>query len=226
VVTAWLSQPLASPHRTTRAMICLRNLINPAEPSARQAQDRAFTLLALPLDQLRATSLKAEQATTASEDLSERLSSAIRIAVHLVEHLYFASGAFDPQTPPQPSTLGGDLNRFSTLALPLLDKLSVIHYPAVTHHIVQTIDHISAAQPRQALLIAAKAVTADPAYPREPLGLDATIQLIQHYTADHRDLVLNDPQCTTAIRALLEAFIRPGWDKAARLAEELDELFT
>ncbi len=226
VVMAWLSRPLASPQRTTRAMICLRNLINPAKPSARHAQHQAFALLALPLDQLRATSLEAEQAATTSENLRERLTSALRIATHLVEHLYFASGAFDPQTPPQPSTLGGDLNRFSTLALPFLDKLSAIHYPAITHHIVQTIDHISAAHPRQALLIAAKAVTADPAYAREILGLDATIQLIQHYTADHRDLVLNAPQCTTAIRTLLEAFIRLGWDKAARLAEDLDELFT
>jgi hypothetical protein len=52
------------------------------------------------------------------------------------------------------------------------------------------------------------------------------MQLIQHYTADHRDLVLNGPQCTTAVRALLEAFIRLGWDKATKLAEELDELFT
>jgi hypothetical protein len=226
VVRAWLSRPLANPQRTTRAMISLRNLINPAKPSARQVQNQAFALLALPLDELRATALEAEQAATTSEVLRERLTSAIRIANHLAEHLYFASGTFDPQTPPQPSTLGGDLNRFSTLALPLLDKLSAIHYPAVTHHIVQTIDHISAAQPRQALLIAAKAVTADPAYPREILGLDATIQLIQHYTADHRDLVLNDPQCTTAIRTLLETFIRLGWDKAARLAEDLDELFT
>jgi len=29
-----------------------------------------------------------------------------------------------------------------------------------------------------------------------------------------------------AVRALLEAFIRLGWDKATKLAEEPDELFT
>jgi hypothetical protein len=128
--------------------------------------------------------------------------------------------------PSRPSTPGGDLSRFSALALPLLDALSAIHHPAVTHHIVETIDHIGAAQPKRAFLIAVNAATTDPAYPREIVALDATMQLIQHYTADHRDLVLSDPQYTMAVRALLEAFIRLGWDKATKLAEEPDELFT
>src|SRR5450755_4673701 len=55
------------------------------------------------------------------------------------------------------------------------------------------IDHIGAAQPKRAFLIAVNAATTDPAYPREIVALDATMQLIQHYTADHRDLVLSDP---------------------------------
>jgi hypothetical protein len=38
--------------------------------------------------------------------------------------------------------------------------------------------------------------------------------------------VLSDPQSTTAVRILLEAFVRLGWDRPIELAEELDELFT
>jgi hypothetical protein len=47
----------------------------------------------------------------------------------------------------------------------------------------------------------------------------------RHYTADQPGLLLNDPESATAVRTLLEAFIRLGWDQAITLAEELDELF-
>jgi hypothetical protein len=110
--------------------------------------------------------------------------------------------------------------------LPLLQALSEIHFPAITQYIVQIADHIRAAQPKPLLLLAATAATSDKAYPREPMGLEATLQLIRHYAADYRSLVLSDPQSTTAVRILLEAFVRLGWDRAIELAEELDELFT
>ena len=59
----------------------------------------------------------------------------------------------------------------------------------------------------------------------EPLALDAIHLLVRHYLADHRDLVLSDPTCISGIRAMLEVFVRAGWDKAIELAEELDDLF-
>jgi hypothetical protein len=225
VVSAWLSKPLSSFHRATRAMISLRHLLNPAQPTARPAQGRAFALLTLTLDQLREAFNEAEQASAISADLREQVTNVIKIAEEITRHLYFASGAFSQETSPRPPTPDDDLARFSELALPLLDALSAIHHPAVTHHIVETIDRIGVTQPKQAFLIAVNAVIRDPAYPREILALDATIRLIQHYTADQRSLVLSDPQCATAVRTLLEAFIRLGWDKAITLAEELDELF-
>ncbi len=224
-VSAWLSKPLSSPGRATRAMISLRSLLNPAQPAGYPAQDRAFGLLTLTLDQLRATFTKAEQASAITDDLRGQVTSTIKIADEVTRHLYSASGTFDRETSSRPATPANGLTRFSALALPLLDALSAIHYPAVTHHIVETIDRIGGTQPKRAFLIAVNAVTHDPGYPREILAVDATIRLIRHYTADHRGLLLSDPESATAVRTLLEAFIRLGWDKAITLAEELDELF-
>jgi hypothetical protein len=225
VVTAWLSKPLSSPHRATRAMISLRGLLNPAQLAGYPAQDRVFGLLTLTLDQLRATFTKAETASAFTDDLREQVTSTIKIADEVARHLYSASGASDRETSSQPATPADGLTRFCALALPLLDALSAIHYPAVTHHIVETIDRIGETQPKRAFLIAVNAVTHDPAYPREVLAVDTTIRLIRHYTADHPGLLLSDPESATAVRTLLESFIRLGWDKAITLAEELDELF-
>ena len=225
-VNAWLTQPMDNPQRAMWTTMRLRDLLNPASPLDRSAQERTFAILELSLNQLRSTSAETERTTSTSNDMSDRPTNVIKIADSLVQQLYFASGAFDQQNRSSPPLPRGDQSRFYSLALPLLQGLSEIHLPGVTHRIVQIADHIRAAQPKLLLLLAANAVTGDKAYPREPMGLDATLQLIRHYTADHRSLVLNDPQCTTAVRILLEAFIRLGWDRAIELAEELDELFT
>jgi hypothetical protein len=51
------------------------------------------------------------------------------------------------------------------------------------------------------------------------------LQLLRQYLADHRDLVLGDTECTTAVRRLLESFVRVGWNQAIQMAEGMDEVF-
>jgi hypothetical protein len=226
VVSAWLNQPVENPQRVMWTTMRLGELLNPAALSDRPAQERTFAILAPSLDQLRSVFLEAERGTTSSDELRDRYTNVVKIAENLARQLYFASGAFDQRNPSSPSTPRGDQARFCALALPLLQGLSAIHYPAITQHIVQIADHVGAAQPKRLLLLAASAVTSDKAYARELMGLDAAMHLVRRYSADYRGLVLDDPQCTAAIRGLLESFVRLGWDKAIELAEVLDELFT
>ena len=100
-----------------------------------------------------------------------------------------------------------------------------VRHPAVTHHIIQTVEHLGDAQPKPALVLAMRAITEDSRYITEPLGVDAVLKLINRYIADHRELVLGDPECTTAVRVLLEPFVRVGWPQAVQMAERMDELF-
>jgi hypothetical protein len=226
VVTAWLSQPVENPQRAMRTIMRLHELLNPAAPSGRSAQDRTFAILAPTLDQLRSVFVQAERSATSGDELRDRYTKVIKIAEELARQLYDASGAFDQRDPSSPSPSRGDQARFCTLALPLLQGLSAIHYPAITRHIVQIADHLTPLQPKPLLMLAAAAVTGDTMYAREPMGLDAALHLIRHYTVDYRGLVLDDPECTAAVRGMLESFVRLGWDKAIELAEDLDELFT
>jgi hypothetical protein len=100
-----------------------------------------------------------------------------------------------------------------------------VRHPAVTHQIVETVEHLSTAQPKPALRLALHAVTEDHGYITESLGVDAVIKIINRYMADHRELVLGDPECTAAVRRLLEEFVPAGWPKAEQMAERMDELF-
>jgi hypothetical protein len=225
VVRAWLTYPVDHPNRAAQAAACLRGVLNPAGDALRPAQERAFQFLSLGMDQLRNTWANREQAGQPTPEHQERVSSAVKVAENVGQQLYFASGGGDDTKAPSRPAPSGDLRRFSILALPLIEKLSAIGCPAVTHHIVQTIDHLRPVQPRRGLIIAANSVTNDASYAREPLALDAVHLLIRHYLADHRKMVLSDPTCISPIRAMLEVFVRAGWDKAIALAEDLDSLF-
>jgi hypothetical protein len=87
------------------------------------------------------------------------------------------------------------------------------------------VEHLGDAQPKPALVLAMRAITEDPRYINESLGVDAVLKLINRYIADHRELVLGDPECTTAVRVLLEPFVRVGWPQAVKMAERMDEIF-
>lgn len=225
VVRTWLTHPVEHPNRAAQATACLRDVLNPADTALQPAQERAFQLLELGMSQLRDTWANREQPGQPTPERQERLSWAVKVAENIGQQLYFASGAFDDTKPPDRVTPRGDLRRFSTFALPMLQRLAAIGYPAVTHHIVETIDHLRPVQPHRALLIAAHAITNDPTYAHEPLALDTVHLLIRHYLSDHRELVLSDPAGISSMRSMLEVFVQVGWDKAIELAEELDDLF-
>ncbi len=205
VLATWLTAPATHPGRATGALHCLNDLLSPAEPTLQPAQERIFKLIRT-----------GTQTAPPSADFAD----------HLARQLYFASGAFDDSQPTQTPKPRGDLQRFTDLALPVLDALSAVHEPRVTLHIVQTADHIGPAAPKQTLMIAVNAIISDQAYWREPLGIDAALKLVRHFAARHRDILLGDSDATGAVRQLLESFIRLGWEQAITLAEELDELFS
>jgi hypothetical protein len=224
-VRTWWANPLQHPNRVGRTAVWWRDALNSAEASLRHVQARAFEIIGSNLSQLgQAWAAIGSPPGPADDAARERASRALRVAEGVAQQLYFASGAFDKQSS-APPTPRGDSNEFWVLAHPLLTRLADVHHPTVTQHIVQTIDHLSACEPRQALMLAAQAVLGDRAYAREPLGLDVALNLAKRYLTEHGELLRTDTDSLTAVRSLLEAFVRVGWDRAMDLAEELDELF-
>jgi hypothetical protein len=49
------------------------------------------------------------------------------------------------------------------------------------------------------------------------------MRIIDRYAADNRDLLLSEPACLSALRQLLEAFVRSGWDQAIQRVQDLSE---
>jgi hypothetical protein len=218
----WLSSPVSNVQVVVTIGQVLRDLLNPPEPTLRDVQLRAFGLLSLTTEPLRRSWERISGATD-NDVIRQLAKDTVAVADDLARQVYFASGAFDAKN--GKSTKGGDLTVFADLALPLLEGLGRVHCPMVTHHIVETATHLSSSRPERALLVATEAIMADGAYATESLGLDAALTLVNRYMADHRDTVLGKPACTTAVRSVLEPFVRAGWPRAIRMAERMDELF-
>ena len=221
----WMTHPSDHPNRATQATAWMRNVLNPTEACLHPSQERAFQLLHQSVDQLRTDWATAQPQQDSTPERQERLANVIRTAENVGQQVYFASGAHDAREG-KDARPGTDLRRFFTLALPLLENLANVHYPSVTHQIVQTLDHLRVVRPRLALLAAAATVTGDQGYSRESLALDAVLNMVRHYLAEQRELLLTDQDSMSAIRTVLETYIRAGWDEAAQLAEELDDLFS
>jgi len=62
-------------------------------------------------------------------------------------------------------------------------------------------------------------------YEYEPLAVDLIVNLVQRYLAEYRDLVTTDNASLTALRELLEVFVRAGWPQAITLAYQLPDAF-
>ncbi|UBU16437.1 NACHT domain-containing protein [Nonomuraea gerenzanensis] len=225
VVCTWWSNPCDHPNRVTQSMRSWRSLLNPDDEVLRGAQRQAFRIINLGLNKLGETWVQRGSAGQPPHTMAwERGARSARIAEEIAQQLYFASEATQSSPLEQPAS-GKDFRKFCSYAMPILDALTNVQHPAVTHHIVQLADVLCSYEPHAAVLTAEKAVVGDRGYAREALGLDATLSLARRYLTDHRDLLRTDVLCLTAIRALLEVFVRVGWDQALRLSEDLDELF-
>ena len=207
------------------ALHSLSYLLNPADPAGRPAQERLLEITGKGLAQVQAA-LDDATGPYSTTGQQARASAAVKFADHLALLIYAESGAMDDRRQEPAQKQRGDLQRFALLAMPLLEGLSEIHFPSITHHVVQTADQVAPASPKRALLIAVKAVTGDEAYWREPVGAETVLGFVRRFAADNRAIFLGDREAVEAVRRLLESFIRLGWHQAIELAEELDELFT
>jgi hypothetical protein len=228
LLSAWLSNPIVNSQRVGRATVWVGRLINPPGGAAPDHQDRGFALLY----QAASAVSQAWQNIASSDTSDERVPGqraetaiAIEVAEGIAKQIYFASGAMQQAGSDQPSR--GDAHPFATHSLPVLDELATIPHPRVTHYIIKTLNYLLRCniEPYRCYLVAASAVQPDSGYEYELLAVQEVMQLVDHFVADHRDMLLDDPDCLSATRRLLGVFIRAGWDAAIQRALELDEAF-
>lgn len=209
----WFSRPTEGPV-ARRVFWKLRPWLS-LPPARAEERRRAFDLV-----RSAAAELKALRRVTSSADATDLY----RIADAIADHLYFASGAFgrkhDNEREPVPAEEG-----FADEAFSVIELLAEFKHPAIIHPIVQTLAHLSPSDPRKAFLLVEGAIGAGDPYTYDSLAADATISLIERYLAEFRDVVATDAEVLTAVRRVLDAFVRVGWPAAVSLSYRLGDAF-
>jgi hypothetical protein len=211
LVGAWLSAPVA----TAAAQHALVHLREWTELPLDQADERAraFDMLDTAIASL--TRLR----DAVAED-PDRQAKVYRTADLIARNINFASEAVEEREEDS-----SEDSEFAARAFVVLEGVAQFKHPSITHHLIEALDHLAAADPARAFHVAAAAVTTGDEYTYDSVAASETTKLIERYLAEFRDAVVSDDQLLTAIRSVLHAFVDAGWPSAIALAYRLSEAF-
>lgn len=154
----------------------------------------------------------------------------MRVAAEVAQEVYFGSGAYDrDQHGPHTGPAGEDahLERFYREGRDLLVSLASVGWPQVTHYLVDTLRALVHFDPLGVLELAATAIQRgnELGYHGETLAVTQVVKLVEDYLANHRGLLLANPQATAQLVDVLDGFASLGWEPALRLVYRLDEIY-
>jgi hypothetical protein len=157
----------------------------------------------------------------------ERWRSAARVADHVGDELYFASGAFRGGGQGEPAPTEAQRTRFYREAGWMLDELAELGLPSLAHHLAQTLETFVALDPRGVFLRLGRIVRAGRrfGYQYESMAADLIVGLVERYLAEFRALFREHEDCRRALLEILDVFVQAGWPSARRLTYRLEEIF-
>jgi hypothetical protein len=227
--TTWQRDPQQYPATIGRLVAWSRPYLNPTGgPSA--TQERAFEILTNLSDTCTTITSAALETLTSDPTLGEAqrqdLEAGAWIAHCIAREIYHASGAFQNQQEQAQPDERVVSPSFCSLAFPLIEELATVRSAGIAHHLVKTLVFLSRREPRRAFLAVAAIATPGSGYENESLGETEVLDLVDVYLADRREVILDDPECISGLRQILETFVAVGSDRAIRRVQDLGELFS
>jgi hypothetical protein len=210
LLTTWLDQPAAFCYRAERACLHLRDWLTTANHESAAIRRAAFALIARPVRAAAQLRLSAE----AAADGRPGFDRAAHVAAAVSRNLKIAT-----------DRAGEVPEDFAELAFPVLEQLAQVGTSPIVHDVVRVLKRIASSDPKRATLTVATAVTTATGYAWEPEGARAVLDLVDTTVADHRALILGDPEWTRGLRQILEGFVAQGVDAVVAKARDLGDMF-
>ncbi len=220
----WASHPAEAP-ATVRSLVQFsREAMKPRSLQPDDPQLRAFSFISELTNRiLGLLAVPAEDATDEAD--SPRRAVVIHVAHSIAVELYFASGAFTNNVPPDEELSRMPEPSFVDLALPVLERLARVDDVPTAHQVVQTLVFLSRVKPRRALLAITDAALGAPGYEQEPQGEEAMFKLFDQILADDEDNLLNDDEYLTRVRQVLERYVDLASTAAISQIQRLSQSF-
>jgi hypothetical protein len=163
--------------------------------------------------------------------VQRRLKQVFEIIDDVAQELYLASGAFqdgargrDGSRTPLDS---GVRRRFLQESAACFERLIEHTIPGVAYHLIEMMETFIPVDPRDVLLRVSRIVRAyeREGYQHDGMAMMRVAAIVERYLNNHRDLLLQDAECRSALRQIMDVFVRAGWPEALRLSSRLDQIF-
>ncbi|WP_246796729.1 ATP-binding protein [Rhizobium leguminosarum] len=146
---------------------------------------------------------------------------------HLMNQLYFGSGAYHESHDPAPGLPTREaMRQFLAGYRPMLNLLANSHEPSTHHHLVELYEYLIPADPEGVFAALHHLLTGPAAgedYHHEDLASGVIVRMITRYIADHRS-IFEDNERRAALVEILRLFSEVGWSEALRLLYDLPDL--
>ncbi len=146
---------------------------------------------------------------------------------HLMNQIYFGSGAYSGNREAQIGLMSADAMRnFLDDYRPMLELLAASHEPSTHHHLVELYEFLIAGDPVRvfdALHTLLTGSAAREGYHHEGLAAPVIVRMIKRYVADHRSIFEDDARRARLVE-ILRLFSDVGWPDALKLLFELPDL--
>jgi hypothetical protein len=168
-------------------------------------------------------------AVDASSDDPERIRAEIRswgqVLAGIATDAYYSSGAYTRDEDDPRQDISED--EYYRVSRPVLLALLEIPYPSIVHHVIQTLNHVSSAAPREVFLDIALAVSKgrESAYETDLSGEPLLVSIVSRYLAQDRGMFRSDERCRQALIEILDTLVVSGSASAATLTYQLQEIF-
>lgn len=175
--------------------------------------------------------LNKEPNSTNKKDSEEQIQQLLKIFNYISKELYFMSGAYKPisssSEPRKFPTTEKERKTFFSQAKPVIDILSNVGDSAISHKLVEILDHYVDCHPEH-VLIQLKIIilnTKVDGYQDEASAMSLTISLIEKFLTQYKYILQTNRECREAILQILDVFVDSGWKDAQILAYNLENVF-
>jgi signal recognition particle GTPase len=242
LLDTFIADPRANAELLSQLELNLRNVLSHGAFDATDSREHAIRRRALDLflrivrsakGQLR--ELEGTHSETPFDEWpdsdKENTKRLVRVLDHAATELYFASGAFNDRgqnrLPGQRELTADERRRFFEETTPIVEALSDLGFPAIAHHLLQTLESFISFEPRKVFLSVGDIVRAavGGGYQFEQMAADLVVRLVERYLAEYREMLQESPDCRRVLVELLDTFIRAGWSSARQLTYRLEEIF-
>jgi hypothetical protein len=208
-----------------------RNAFASHGPDRDALRERAFPLAVRVVSRASSSFAASRDSSATGGQNRQQADETAKDLAHLIEAIsndvYFSSGANQRQGEDAEGDPAPPIADYYASSRDLLLALPEIPFPSVVHHVLETLDYLSPADPAQVFRDMTDVILRGRAggYEYDQIAASFVTAAVSRFLVQHRHLLQTEPDLRTCLIRVLDTFVAVGWGEARMLTYQLDTVF-